>query len=392
MESPASVPVRSCSRRHRCAFPIVALIIVAAVTGGDLHAQLPPPYEQWGRESLEKIDEAFWIERRGLYSEESRLAGEKPEPGRQPAFMWGCGVQLSALVAAAKFDRKTYEPRMRAYGDALDAYWTNHKGIGGYDVLPNPRDADRYYDDNAWMVLAFAEAYEVSREHKQLDRAKKTMDFVLSGEDDKLGGGLYWRERELTSKNTCTNAPTIVGLLKLHQLTGRQDYLRKAHRIYVWTNEKLQDPEDGLYWDNINMEGKVDRRKFSYNSALMIRANCLIYEITKNRKYLDEARRIGESALKKWITPEGGVDDGGRFAHLLMGSFLTLAKVDNDPRWRQAVDRALRYVHTNVRDPNGHYADHWGRRQSGPLEKSAILDEASAARAYWEAAEMFRRP
>lgn len=384
MEDPSRIP-KSLLRRF-AAWSALALLLPTSL----LHAQLPGAYRDWGRESLEKIDEAFWMPRRNLYSEESRLTEGKPRPGGAPAFMWSCGVQLSALVAAAKLDRSRYEPRLRAYSNALDSYWIEHDGVGGYDVLPNPRSADRYYDDNAWMVLAFAEAYEATRDSKQLDRAVKAMDFVLSGGDDKLGGGLYWREKEKTSKNTCTNAPAITGLLKLHQLTGKPEYVKRAHELYVWTNQHLQDPDDGLYWDHINLDGKIDERKFSYNSALMIRANCLIYEITKNKKYLDEARRIADASVKKWIQSDGGVSDGGRFGHLLMGSFLELAKLDKDSRWLKTVDTSLRYVHENVRDPNGHYPNRWDRRQSEPLEKSMLLDEASAARAYWEAAATFR--
>src|SRR5207248_297258 len=104
----------------------------------------------------------------------------------------------------AQLEPQKYADPLGSYADALQVYWTEHKGIGGYDVLPGPKPADRYYDDNEWVVLALVEAYEATRDVKYRNRAEATFRFVLSGEDDKLGGGLYWQENKLESKNACS--------------------------------------------------------------------------------------------------------------------------------------------------------------------------------------------
>jgi uncharacterized protein YyaL (SSP411 family) len=301
--------------------------------------------------------------------------------------MWGAGVELSALAAAAMAEPQRYSAPLRAYADALQVYWTEHDGIGGFDVLPAPKPSDRYYDDNVWVVLALAETFEVTRDPQYRDRAEATFRFVMSGEDGKLGGGIYWKENERTSKNTCINAPAIVAALRLYQLTGKQEYLETARRLYDWTRARLQDPADGLFWDNIKLDGTVDRKKYSYNSALMIRANALFYALTSEPRYLAEARRVARSAEERWVDPAtGGIADGGRFAHMLLESFLALHRQDPDPRWPAIVGRALAFVHENVRDPAGHYASRWDRPQATSLREFALLDQASAARAYWVAA------
>ena len=87
------------------------------------------------------------------------------------------------------------------------------------------------------------------------------MRFVLSGEDERLGGGIYWRENTRDSKHTCSNAPAIVGCLLLHGATGDAEYLTTAKRLYDWTRERLQDDRDGLYLDNVNLAGEVDCRR-----------------------------------------------------------------------------------------------------------------------------------
>ncbi len=225
---------------------------------GTTATENPPAYRQWGDEALATVKKDLWLPRRNLYAEKADF-GRRARP--QPAYMWGVGVQLTALAAAAKVDREKYMAAMREYAEAIDVYWLEHDGISGYDVLPGPKDSDRYYDDNAWLVLGLIEVHEITGEKKYLDRAEETFRFVMSGEDDKLGGGLYWREKEKKSKNTCSNAPAIVSALRLYQMVGRDDYLETAERLYDWTNKSLQD-EDGLFLDNVRMDGSADRRAY----------------------------------------------------------------------------------------------------------------------------------
>lgn len=353
-----------------------------------LKAQDAAVYKEWGTETLKMIDRDYWLERPGLYSE---FAVDENGKRSHPSFMWGVGVQLSALVAAAELEPDTYLEKTKAYADSIQSYWTKHKDIEGFDVQPRQKEADRYYDDNAWLVLALAEVYELTKDQKYLDRAIATYKFVVSCEDEKLDGGLYWRENFLTSKNTCTNAPAIASALRLHQLTKEPQYLETAQRLYKWVNSKLQDT-DGLYWDNIQMDGKIDRRKYTYNSALMIRSNCLFAEITGDKKYLEEAKRIAASAEKEWVRGNGAIADSGRFAHLLLESFLSIHEQDKDPRWVELTSRTLKFVHENLRQENGRYPNRWDRAGRPGRNATEILNQASPARAYWMAAAISKKP
>lgn len=346
-----------------------------------------PPFRQWGAETMEVLHKDLWIPETKLYAEKANLETKKPD---HPAFMWGVGVQLSAMAAASTLEPDKYLAPMKDYADAIQVYWLKHDGIEGFDVQPGPKASDRYYDDNAWLVLALAEVFELTKDTKYLDRSLATFRFVMSGEDDKLGGGLYWREVEKTSKNTCTNAPTIVSALRMHQLTKDDKHLETAKRLYTWTRKTLQD-QDGLFWDNIRMDGRIDRRKFTYNSALMIRANCLLHEITGEETYLEEAKRMAAAAEKQWIHPTGAISDSGRFAHLLLESFLELHARDKDPRWKETVSRCLVHLHDTMRDENGRYPHRWDRRwdrrSGGQVREAVLLNQASPARIYWLAAK-----
>ena len=355
--------------------------ILLPAHGADL-----PPFEQWGTETLVAIRKDLWLPKLHLYAEQ---APDEHGVPAHPSFMWGVGVQLTALAAASVVQPEKYLAETRDYADAIQVYWLDHDGQEGFDALPGTHDTDRYYDDNAWLVLALAEVFEVTKDRKYLDRSAATFRFVTSCEDNQLGGGLYWREKFLSSKNTCTNGPAIVGALRLYQLTGEDKYLETAKRLYAWVNSHLQD-KDGLYWDNIRLDGRITRQKYSYNSALMIRANCLFHKITGEARYLDEARRVAQAAEKVWVRENGAVADSGRFAHLLLEAFLAVHARDNDPHWADLVRRTLVYVHGELLGQDGRYPQRWDRRSDGSPKESMLLNQASPARAYWLAASALK--
>lgn len=336
--------------------------------------------QNWGAETLEKIRRDFWAEDQGLYLEYSK--GGRREP--HPAFMWSAGVQLSALAAAACVN-SVHKNHLEQYAEVLKSYWHTHDGVGGYDVQPNGKSSDRYYDDNAWIVLAQMEMFEVTENRQYLDDAIKTFDFVLSGQDEVLDGGIYWRENEKTSKNTCVNAPATVSALRLYQHTQDRKHLETAERLYSWTNARLQDTESGLFFDNVALDGTIDRRKFCYNSALMIRANCLFYQVTGDTSYLASAQRIARAAESHWVdASSGAVRDAACFAHMLLEAFLALYECDGDSHWIEVCTSCVTHLHDALRDEQGNYPGRWDqRRQERRRRGLRLIDQASAARAFF---------
>lgn len=257
-----------------------------------------PDFGQWGESAMAMLRRDYYLPKSSLYS-------ERPDR-KQPAFNWGVGVMLSALNAAAKHDRK-YRPWLREYADASRVYWNK----GGYDVLPVPKPLDRYYDDNAWMALALVETFEVLGDRKYLKWATEALDFALEGESK--DGGIFWRESDRASRNTCSNAPTAVACLAVFRHTKEPHLLDKAKQLTAWTRKHLEDPTDGLYWDNLGNDGKIDKTKWTYNTALMIRA---IHELK-----LDGLERILDASKAKWLK-SGKIADPGRFSHLLVEAWV----------------------------------------------------------------------
>lgn len=327
-----------------------------------------------------------WIQS-NLYDEKAGLyrASFPVDPKGLPyEVMWGNGVQFSALVGATRYDPAKYRPILDAFARGMEKYWDDAAPIPGYDAWFASRDNDdKYYDDNQWLTLGYAEAYRVTRDPKYLQWAKKTHRFALSGLDDKLGGGIYWYQNKKESKNTCSNAPAAAGALALYALGDRAE-LAQAKSLVDWTTQKLQDPADGLFWDNIKLDGKIEKTKWTYNTALMIRSNLGLWRASKQGKYLQEARRQSDSSLKYWIDAQtGGFKDDAKFNHLLSEALLETYAATRDIKYLNAVRRDADFAYRSVRDPAGGYWNSWKKKPHAADERKTLIENASVARLFW---------
>src|SRR2546430_4290504 len=116
------------------------------------------------------------------------------------------------------------------------------------------------------MVLTYCEAFEMTQDRKYLARAQQSLDFVLSGWDDKRGGGIWWHEGHKDgTKNTCVNAPAAVACLRIAKYLPAEkakEYRAMARKIVQWTSHTLED--NGLYSDRITVEtGRIHQVKLT---------------------------------------------------------------------------------------------------------------------------------
>lgn len=229
---------------------------------------------------------------------------------RAHSFLWPYSGMLSAAVAqyaAAPSRRRLRRIRgfiSRGLGQYLD---TVRRPAAYASYTPMQPAPDRFYDDNIWIGIDFADLYALTRGRGFLRRAEGVWRFVESGRDSVLGDGIYWCEQRRESKNTCSNAPAAVLALKLYASTRRPGYLAAARQLYAWTRRNLYDPAERLYSDNISLGGRVSRAKFSYNSGQMLQAASLLYKHTGEEHYLLEADTLARACAARFFkTSVGG--------------------------------------------------------------------------------------
>jgi predicted alpha-1,6-mannanase (GH76 family) len=175
---------------------------------------------------------------------------------------------------------------------------------------------------------------------------------MMTAYDTVTGGGLYWEEGKLNTKNTCSNGPGIILALQLYKATQQKSYLDTALLLYNWVNSHLRDTA-GLYYDNIAVPGgKIDTRRYSYNTGTMLQSAMYLYELTRNRKYLDEAKVIA-AAAKTYFYGSGQLRDGYWFNAVLLRGYQHLLRYDKDLSYVQSFAACIDHALKNNRNEHG---------------------------------------
>ncbi len=322
----------------------------------------------------------------------SYLAGpDEGKKGNAYSYLWPFSGSLSAQVARYELnkDPKILKEIKTRVLPGLEQYYDKREPYGYASYVKNAPLSDRFYDDNVWLGIDFADLYLNSKDKKFLDKSEEIWRFVESGMDDKLGGGIYWCEQKKESKNTCSNAPAVVYLLKLYEATKKKDYLDKAVKLYQWTKENLEDTTDHLYFDNISLSGKVNKTKFPYNSGQMLQSAALFYKITKDQKYLQDAQEIAASA-HEYFFRDKELNSGKKikvfknsdswFIAVMLRGFVELYHIDKNPLYINSFKDNLQYAWTDLREGNGLFNKDWsGEKKSS---KKWLLDQLAMVEMY----------
>lgn len=175
---------------------------------------------------------------------------------------------------------------------------------------------------------------------------------MLTGYDTVSGGGMYWQEFHNNSKNTCSNGPGILLALQLYRSTHEKKYIDTAILLYNWVNARLQSP-DGLYFDALKLpSGKIDERKYTYNTGTMLQSAVLLYQLTGKDQYLSQAKSIAEQSAR-YFFKDGLLPGNYWFNAVLMRGYVELYKIDKQQTYMQLFKKYLDAVWDHQRDEQG---------------------------------------
>ena len=298
------------------------------------------------------------------------LAGGTQQNGTLKAsFLWPYSGMMSGCVALYKATgnkkyKKILEKRILP---GMEQYWDNSRLPACYQSYPTKYGQHgRYYDDNIWIALDYCDYYQLTHKPASLEKTVALYQYIYSGWSDEMGGGIFWCEQQKEAKHTCSNAPTTVLGVKLYRLTKDAKYLEKAKETYAWTKKHLCDPTDHLYWDNINLKGKVSKEKYAYNSGQMIQAGVLLYEETGDEQYLHDAQQTAAGTDAFFRTKADKKDptvkvhkDMAWFNVILFRGLKALYKIDKNPAYVNAMVENALHAWENYRDENGLLGRDW---------------------------------
>lgn len=316
--------------------------------------------------------EATWqtIERRygipgmpGVFAE-----SDHGKHGLVPATVWPHGQAVAAALDIAQLtgDYTQVDATMRA----LSGYLTK----GAYAPMLVTTTAKRLWDDNAWIGLDFMQAYAQTGNRDYLAHAEALFPFMQSGLHK--DGGIYWEERnERMTRNACANAPAAQYALRLYQATKKPEYLAFAKNTNQFLNEHLRSPE-GLYYDHLGDDGKLDKTIWSYNQGAAIGASLLMHQVTGDPADLERARETANAALEYFSKDDRLWKQPPAFNAILLRNLLALDAVAPDPRYREVAERYVERVWTEGRDPR---TGELNRGGIGRYDPPGLLDQAAIA-------------
>ena len=325
------------------------------------------------------------------------LADETQQKTNQRvSYLWPYSGMVSGCVSLYKTtgDEKYKQLLENRILPGLEKYWDGKREPYCYQSYPMQFGySDRYYDDNDWLAIDLCDYYALTKDPAVLERAKELHRYIYSGWDEVLGGGIYWCEQKKLSKNTCSNAPATVLCMKLYNLTSDPDYLDLAKKTYRWTKENLCDPSDGVYWDNINLEGNIAKQKYTYNSGQMIQAGVLLFQATGDSTYLKDAQVTAKGAhgyFRKMQPVQGGeamfYTSSPWFNVILFRGLKALYEVDKNPVYVKAMMENTDYAWKETRDEHGLLNGDWSGKHKD--EHKWLLNNACMVEMYSEAAQL----
>ncbi len=170
------------------------------------------------------------------------------------------------------------------------------KGALHYEKEDGSRQVRGNILDNAYLTLAFTQAYETFGDKKYLDSAQKLADYSLNSLYDWNSGGFFERnspdtnlyipqEIVLLTKPPEENGIMAYALLKLYKQTGKLSYLNAGIKTLG---------------SNINTPGQLDSGYYFAQAAKYTVNNNLLKNYSKNKQQIADLEHAQQKSF--WLT------------------------------------------------------------------------------------------
>ncbi len=251
---------------------------------------------------------------------------------------------------------------------------------------------DNFHDDNGWWGLTWVAAYDLTREARYLDAARKVFANMLTGWDDTCGGGVWWNT-DRKYKNAITNELFLTLAARLHQrCDDTAEYLDWAQREWDWFRARGLIGPNGLVNDGLDSSCQNNHgQTWTYNQGVVLGGLAALHEITGDDAYLRQGEAIADAAISELTTPatdarygillEPGEDktdfnDGDRpqFKGIFMRNLYDFYLRSPRPAYREFILDNARSIWASDRNGSNQFGLHW----AGPFDRADASRQSSA--------------
>jgi uncharacterized protein YyaL (SSP411 family) len=161
---------------------------------------------------------------------------------------------------------------------------------------------------NALYNIACSKAYAILRQEEYRQLAISNMEFMLKAFYDEATGGFYHTYKQGKAKYRAfldDYACLAQALIQLEEITGQQEYLKKAFDIVQYVTEYFSDEDERLfYFTHKDQKDVVVRKKEIYDGATpsanaLMAENFLALSVVYNKKeWRERAERMVAGLLE----------------------------------------------------------------------------------------------
>jgi hypothetical protein len=229
-------------------------------------------------------------------------------------------------------------------------------GLGGFTTgyALHGEQGTMWFDDAAWIGLAFFDVYEQTQVARFLHDAEIAFRYAYRMGWDRVGGGIWWNSRRTVKAAESVNTAALLAI-ELYDAHRGRGYLRAARRLVDWANVHLRNRGTGLY-DNHPKAGVP----ISYNQSPMLAA--LVRLCRDGEGGCTQAAELREATLEAFGAE---LNQPPQYDGTYLRYLMAADRLRHDPRIAEVVLANAVRIEQNAVDADGFYLRAWDGGMDG---------------------------